>query len=101
MEVLMRNPDFQASVNGVVVVADVGSADAATVKHFTPAFGKKVVTVYQDGYPARPKELHIINLHPVIEGICRVLMAFAKKKLRDRTKFHSKSDKLSRLYDAL
>ena len=28
-------------------------------------------------------------------------MAFAKKKLRDRTKFHSKSDKLSRLYDAL
>ena len=44
----------------------------------------------------------MINLlHPIIEGICRLCMSFASKKMNARTKFYSKSDNLSNLYEAV
>ena len=43
----------------------------------------------------------MINLNPVIEGLCRLSMSFANEKMRERTKFYSKDRDVSFLHESL
>ena len=43
----------------------------------------------------------MINLNPVIEGLCRLSMSFANEKMRERTKFYSKDRDISFLHESL
>ena len=45
--------------------------------------------------------MFMINLHPLIDGLCRLAMSFSNEKMRERTKFYSKEADLSFLHDAL
>ena len=45
--------------------------------------------------------MFMINLHPVIDGLCRLSMSFANEKMRERTKFYSKDTDFSFLHEAL
>ena len=56
---------------------------------------------FQEAYPTNPKAAYLINLHPVIEGVCRLCMSFSKEKMRERTKFYSKAADLSSLYETV
>ena len=43
----------------------------------------------------------MFNLHPVIDGLCRLAMSFSNKKMQERTKFYSKDTDYSFLHEAL
>ena len=58
-------------------------------------------TFFQDAYPNNPKVAYLINLHPIIEGVCRLCVSFSNKKMRERTKFYSKAADLSDLYETV
>ena len=60
-----------------------------------------ITTYFQDAYPTNPKEAHLINLHPLIEGVCRLCMTFSNDKMRERTKFYSKTADLSAVCNAV
>jgi len=102
VELLMHvDDDEQVAVKGVVVITDHGGSDANLIKRLSPAFGKKVVTICQDGYPANPKENHMINLPPIMDKLCQLVVSFCNQKVRDRTRFHAKGSDYSVLHEAL
>ena len=56
---------------------------------------------FKDSYPSNPKQAFMFNLHPVIDGLCRLAMSFSNKKMQERTKFYSKDTDYSFLHEAL
>ena len=60
-----------------------------------------MLTLIQDTYPAHPKENHMLNLPPIMERICQLMMSFANQKMRDRTRFYPKGSSFKKLHDAL
>ena len=43
----------------------------------------------------------MMNLHPLIEGLCRLSMSFASEKMRERTQFYSKNADMTFLHEAV
>ena len=110
-------------------ICDTEGASAKLAKAVTPSFLKKLTIIYQvrshwtcvsfsaafqknykslnhfiifkDSYPTNPKQAFMINLHPVIDGLCRLAMSFSNEKMKERTKFYSKDADLSFLHEAL
>merc|ERR1712012_810201 len=95
--------DQQAAVNGVVIINDIGGADGATMlKQLPPpSFLKKTMVVFQDAYPGNPKENHMLNMPPMLEKVCDLMISFANQKLRARTRFHAKGNGMEQLHEAL
>jgi len=101
MDMAFLKPDEQASVTGIVYICDTEGAGAKLAKAVTPSFLKKLTVIYQDSYPSNPKQAFMFNLHPVIDGLCRLAMSFSNKKMQERTKFYSKDTDYSFLHEAL
>lgn len=76
---------------------------AITMGHmsqFSPALGKKAMTIWQDAYPQRPQGMHFLNLPTIMEGIFNIMKSFAKDKMKERLVVHKKGD-LTALHEAV
>ena len=71
------------------------------VKSLNPPFMKKAMTIFQDAYPDNPKENHMVNMPPFMERICQMMMSFANKKMKERTRFYPKGTDFKKLHEAL
>jgi hypothetical protein len=70
------------------------------MSQFSPAMGKKAMTIWQEAYPQRPKGMHFLNLPSIMEGIFGIMKSFSKDKMKERLFVHKKGD-LSALHEAV
>merc|ERR1719259_308060 len=54
----------------------------------TPAVVKKAMTVWQDGYPMRPKAMHYINTPQGFDTVFNIFKSFMKEKMKQRIHVH-------------
>ena len=90
----------QWSICGVVVILDQVGTTLSHMKTLTPTVGKKMITVYEEGYPMRPKEMHMFNMPSVFETFFNIVKSFMKPKMRERLRVHPKND-FSQLHECV
>ncbi|CAM1322453.1 TTPAL (predicted) [Pycnogonum litorale] len=92
----MAIEDDATQINGIVTVLDLQGLRLNQLRHFTPSYMKKVISMIQDAFPARFKAFHIIHESTLIDVLYAVVRAFLSSKIRDRIYFHG--DSLSSLH---
>lgn len=90
----------QASVCGAVVISDAVGSTMAHMKNFSPTMSKKMITIFEEAYPSRPKEMHILNMPGFVDSVFNMIKGFMKEKMRQRMQIHKKGD-YSKLQEAL
>lgn len=81
-------------VAGDIYVFDAAVATPAYFAKFTPTLVKKFLVCAQEGYPAKVKEVHIINISPLVDTILNFVKPFLKEKIRNRIFTHSNIETL-------
>lgn len=99
MKLLLMFGDIRLLEEHVGVAGDVFIFDAsvATPSHFakfTPSAVKKFLICAQEAYPVKLKEIHIINISPLVDTIHNFVKPFLKEKIRQRIHFHSNLESL-------
>lgn len=99
MKLVMMIGDIRLAEESVGVAGDVFIFDAvaASPKHlpkFTPQILKKFFICVQEAYPAKIKEIHIINVSPLVDSLVNFVKPFLKEKIRSRIYMHSNIDDL-------
>jgi hypothetical protein len=99
MKVAMMIGDLRLKMEEVGVAGDVYvlDASAATPTHFakfTPSLVKKFLVCVQEAFPVRLKEIHVINVSPLVDKIMTFVKPFLKEKIRDRIFLHSNLEDL-------
>lgn len=99
MKLVMMIGDIRLVEESVGVAGDVFIFDAvaASPKHlpkFTPQILKKFFICVQEAYPAKIKEIHIINVSPLVDSLVNFVKPFLKEKIRNRIYMHSNIDDL-------
>ncbi len=97
-DVTIENATAQTEICGAVVISDNVGLGLAHVAQFTPAWAKKVSTIFQEVYPSMPKRIHVVNMPGIMEASYNMVKGFMKDKMRDRLVVHPKGD-LSRLHE--
>ena len=101
-EMMMDRLD-QSSVTGIVGVQTMEGMTLAHMASFSPAMGKKAMTIWQvryslisnrifmhhechnqDAYPQRPKGMHFMDMPAIMEGIFNIMQSFANAKMKER-----------------
>lgn len=90
----IRLLEEQKGVAGDVYIFDASVATPAHFAKFTPAIVKKFLICVQEAYPVKLKEVHIINVSPLVDTIINFVRPFLKEKIRQRIHFHSSIDSL-------
>ncbi len=90
----IRLLEEQKGVAGDVYIFDASVATPAHFAKFTPAIVKKFLICVQEAYPVKLKEVHIINVSPLVDTIINFVRPFLKEKIRQRIHFHSTIDSL-------
>lgn len=90
----IRLLEEQKGVAGDVYIFDASVATPAHFAKFTPAIVKKFLICVQEAYPVKLKEVHIINVSPLVDTIIAFVRPFLKEKIRQRIHFHSNMDSL-------
>ncbi|KAF7281596.1 alpha-tocopherol transfer protein-like [Rhynchophorus ferrugineus] len=91
--------DVRLAAEEVGVAGDVYILDAsvATATHFSkvsPSMAKKFLVCVQEAYPVKLKEVHVVNVSPLIETIVQWVKPFLKEKIRNRIHLHSNYESL-------
>ncbi|XP_055702661.1 alpha-tocopherol transfer protein-like [Phlebotomus papatasi] len=99
MKLVMMIGDIRLLEESVGVAGDVFIFDAvaASPKHipkFTPQILKKFFICVQEAYPAKIKEIHVINVSPLVDSLVNFVKPFLKEKIRNRIFLHSNIDEL-------
>lgn len=99
MKLVLMAGDIRLKEEQVGVAGDVYVFDAtvATPGHFakvSPAMVKKFLICVQEAYPVKLKEVHIINVSPLVDTIVNFVRPFLKEKIRQRIHFHSDLESL-------
>lgn len=86
--------DVRLAEEAVGVAGDVYILDAscATPQHFakfTPSLVKKFLVCVQEAYPVKLKEVHVINVSPLVDTIVNFVKPFIKEKIRNRIFVHT------------
>ncbi|KAJ9594066.1 hypothetical protein L9F63_014509 [Diploptera punctata] len=90
----LMSHDDRALVYGTVSIMDHSKSTLGHMKHFSPSLMKKLATVFQDGYPIRPKALHHVNMPSSFMTIFNLFRTFMKEKINKRTHLHENVDSL-------
>lgn len=90
----IRLLEEQVGVAGDVYVFDASVATPGHFAKFTPAIVKKFLICVQEAYPVKLKEVHIINVSPLVDTIINFVRPFLKEKIRQRIYFHSSIETL-------
>ena len=100
-EVLLKHPDLQSTVKGLVILGDSGKSTMRHIKRFSPPLGKKMVTIFQDAFPNRPQELHMLNVPGFVESVLTIMKSFMNAKMKERMNVHSKGSGYEALYERI
>lgn len=92
METWLSKSSLQSSVCGVAAISDNGALNSNHMSNFSPAFAKKVMTIFEDVHPSRPKVVHILNMPSIFETIFGIVKGLMKKKMQERLVVHPKGD---------
>jgi len=90
----IRLLEEQKGVAGDVYIFDASVATPGHFAKFTPAIVKKFLICVQEAYPVKLKEVHIINVSPLVDTIINFVRPFLKEKIRQRIHFHSSIESL-------
>ena len=100
LDVSLKKLDYQAQVNGVVIISDSVGATMAHMKAFSPTMAKKIMTIFEEAYPNRPKQMHMLNMPSFMASLYNMMKGFMKPKMRERMYVHAKGD-LTQLHEAV
>jgi hypothetical protein len=90
----IRLSEEKVGVGGDVYILDASVASPAHFAKFTPAIVKKFLVCVQEAYPVKLKEVHVINVSPIVDTIVNFVKPFLKEKIRERIHIHSSIDEL-------
>lgn len=76
-------------VAGDVYILDASVATPSHFAKFTPALVKKFLVCVQEAYPVKLKEVHVVNISPLVDTIVNFVKPFVKEKIRNRIFMHS------------
>ncbi|XP_011632705.1 alpha-tocopherol transfer protein-like [Pogonomyrmex barbatus] len=92
----IRLREEKCGVAGDVYILDASVATPTHFAKFTPAIVKKFLVCTQEAYPVKLKEVHVINVSPIVDTIHNFVKPFLKEKIRNRIFMHSD---IKTLYD--
>jgi hypothetical protein len=90
----IRLVEEQLGVGGDVIIFDASVATPAHFAKYTPAWVKKFLICTQEAYPVKLKEIHIINVSPLVDTIVNFVKPLLKEKIRQRIFFHADLESL-------
>ncbi|XP_066591221.1 alpha-tocopherol transfer protein-like [Prorops nasuta] len=85
----IRLKEESHGVAGDVYILDATVATATHFAKFTPTVVKKFLICVQEAYPVKLKEVHVINVSPLVDTIINFVKPFLKEKIRNRIFVHS------------
>ena len=85
----VRLKEEQVGVAGDVYILDASVATPSHFAKFTPAIVKKFLICVQEAYPVKLKEVHVVNVSPLVDTIVNFVKPFLKEKIRNRIFMHS------------
>lgn len=85
---VLNDEDESMSVSGVVQILDMAGVTAGHGFQMVPAIVKKAMTVWQEGYPIRPKAMHYINTPVAFDTVFNIFKGFMKEKMKKRLQMH-------------
>ncbi|XP_076749007.1 alpha-tocopherol transfer protein-like [Xylocopa sonorina] len=92
----MRLKEEAVGVAGDVYILDASVVTASHFAKFTPTVVKKFLVCVQEAYPVKLKEVHVVNVSPLVDNIVNFVKPFLKEKIRNRIFMHSD---IKTLYD--
>ncbi|XP_076242610.1 alpha-tocopherol transfer protein-like [Calliopsis andreniformis] len=92
----VRLKEESSGVAGDVYILDASVATPSHFAKFTPAIVKKFLVCVQEAYPVKLKEVHVVNVSPLVDTIVNFVKPFIKEKIRNRIFMHSD---MNTLYD--
>nr|CAD7431445.1 unnamed protein product [Timema monikensis] len=84
----IRLKEELTGVAGDVYILDASVATAAHFAKFTPSIVKKFLVCVQEAYPVKLKEVHVVNVSPLVDTIINFAKPFLKEKIRNRIFCH-------------
>lgn len=90
----VRLKEELVGVAGDVYVLDASVATPAHFSKFTPTLVKKFLVCVQEAYPVKLKEVHVINVSPLVDTIINFVKPLLKDKIKNRIFVHSNLEKL-------
>ncbi|PNF24411.1 Retinol-binding protein pinta [Cryptotermes secundus] len=91
---VLLDEDDRASICGTVNVMDHSNLTMAHMSQFSPFLVKKMTTLFQDGYPIRPKGMNHINMNAAFTTVFNLFKSFMKEKMRKRLYVHPDMESL-------
>ncbi|EEB12928.1 protein C20orf121, putative [Pediculus humanus corporis] len=76
-------------VGGDIYILDAAVATPTHFAKFTPTLIKKFLVCAQEGYPVKLKEVHVVNVSPLVDTIVNFVKPFLKEKIKNRIFFHA------------
>eukprot|EP00095_Tigriopus_kingsejongensis_P010031 snap_masked-scaffold231_size243715-processed-gene-1.8 protein:Tk10031 transcript:snap_masked-scaffold231_size243715-processed-gene-1.8-mRNA-1 annotation:"hypothetical protein DAPPUDRAFT_200654" len=98
---VLKEIDFQAQVCGGVIIQDASGTTMGHVTQFSPAVGKKMMTIYEECFPSRPKAMFFLNVPGFVESLFNVMKGFMKEKMRERIFLLAKKDDFDTLIEEM
>jgi len=92
----IRLKEEEHGVAGDVYILDAAVATPIHFAKFTPPILKKFLVCVMEAYPVKLKEVHVINISPLVDTILNFVKPFLKEKIRNRIFMHSD---MKSLYD--
>ncbi|XP_018359632.1 PREDICTED: uncharacterized protein LOC108758906 isoform X2 [Trachymyrmex cornetzi] len=92
----IRLKEEEHGVAGDVYILDAAVATPIHFAKFTPPVVKKFLVCAMEAYPVKLKEVHVINISPLVDTILNFVKPFLKEKIRNRIFMHSD---IKTLYD--
>ncbi|XP_038213768.1 alpha-tocopherol transfer protein-like [Zerene cesonia] len=97
LALMMGDVRLKEEIEGVAGDIYVLDASVATPTHFakfTPTLVKKFLVCVQEAYPVKLKQVHIINVSPLVDKIVNFVKPFLKEKIRERIFIHGDANDL-------
>ncbi|XP_034827632.1 alpha-tocopherol transfer protein-like [Maniola hyperantus] len=85
----VRLAEEKEGVAGDIYILDASVATPNHFAKFTPTLVKKFLVCVQEAYPVKLKQVHVINISPLVDKIVNFVKPFLKEKIRDRIFIHS------------
>ncbi|KAM7361785.1 alpha-tocopherol transfer protein-like [Cochliomyia hominivorax] len=90
----VRLLEESVGIAGDIFILDAAVATATHFAKFSPAVVKKFLICVQEAYPVKVKEVHVINISPLVDTIFKFVKPFVKEKIINRITFHNDMESL-------
>ncbi|RVE47935.1 hypothetical protein evm_007449 [Chilo suppressalis] len=90
----VRLVEEKEGVAGDVYILDASVATPTHFAKFTPTLVKKFLVCVQEAYPVKLKEVHVINVSPLVDKIVNFVKPFIKDKIKERIFLHTDTNDL-------